>query len=167
MKFNLPFNQGNRKTQLLVALVILLLLAAFATAARSAESVASFGYGSTIIRGQSEMMNLDITFPEAGPKDADFAVGAILIGKSEFYSRPQPSQFAWYAEVKDGYRKCDVGVGVAYLQNVDNYNGSHANFTLSASCRYRNLRATLRHFSNAGTVMPNVGRDMVYLSYVF
>lgn len=167
MSFKLPFNQGNRKTQLLVSLVILLLLAAFATAARAGESYASFGVGTTIVRGQAEMLSLDITFPNAGPKDADFRTGVVLAGASEFRRNPQPSQAAFFVEVVDGFKKCDVGVGLAYLQNVDEYNGSNANFTLSLACRYKALRATLRHFSNAGTKMPNRGRDMFYVSYAF
>lgn len=163
----LPFNQGNRKTQLLVSLIILLMLAALATAARAGESYASFGVGTSIVRGQAEMLSLDLTFPQAGPKDADFRTGIVLIGASEFRKNPEPSQAAGYVELVDGFKKCDVGVGVAYLQNTDEYNGSNANFTLSLACRYKALRATLRHFSNAGTKMPNRGRDMLYLSYVF
>lgn len=163
----LPFNQGNRKTQLLVSLIILLMLAALATAARAGESYASFGVGTSIVRGQAEMLSLDLTFPQAGPKDADFRTGIVLIGASEFRKNPEPSQAAGYVELVDGFKKCDVGVGVAYLQNTDEYNGSNANFTLSLACRYKALRATLRHFSNAGTKMPNRGRDMLYISYAF
>lgn len=163
----LPFNQGNRKTQLLVSLIILLMLAALATAARAGESYAGFGVGTSIVRGQAEMLSLDLTFPQAGPKDADFRTGIVLIGASEFRRNMQPSQAAGFVELVDGFKKCDVGVGVAYLQNTDEYNGSNANFTLSLACRYKALRATLRHFSNAGTKMPNRGRDMLYLSYVF
>ena len=167
MKFNLPFNQGNRKTQIGVAVFILILLLAFASTARSAESYVSFGLGTTIVRGQAEMLALDITFPQAGPRDADYRIGVMIGGASEFRKNEQPNQAAFFAEVVDGYKKCDVGVGVAYLQNVDEYNGSHPNFTLSASCRFGKWRGTIRHFSNAGTKMPNRGRDMFYISRAF
>lgn len=166
MKFKLPFNQGNRKTQILVVIVLALLLGAFATTARSAESYASFGAGSTVVRGEAPMIDLTITYPEAGPKDADYAIGVNFIGGSDFRGT-QPNQFAWRAEVLDGYGPCDVGLGVAYLQNVDTYNGSHTNFTLSLGCRLGNWKATIRHFSNGGTVAPNKGRDMLYVSYIF
>lgn len=161
----LPFNQGNRKTQIGVLAVLILLIAAFCTDAR-AESYASFGAGSTIVRGEAPMVDLTITYPEAGPKDADYAIGVEFIGGSEF-NGTQPNQFAWRAEVLDGFGKFDVGLGVAYLQNIDTYNGSKTNFTLSLHYRFKNIRASLRHYSNGGTVKPNKGRDMFYISYVF
>lgn len=165
MKLNLPFNQGNRKTQLGVLAVLILLLTAFCTTAR-AEPYASFGVGSTIVRGEAPMVDLTITYPEAGPKDADYAIGVSFIGGSEF-NGTQPNQFAWRAEVLDGFGRFDVGLGVAYLQNIDTYNGSKTNFTLSLGYRAEKWKVTLRHYSNGGTVKPNKGRDMLYFSYVF
>lgn len=165
MKINLPFNQGNRKTQMGVLAVLILLLAAFCTNAR-AESYASFGVGSTLVRGEAPMIDLTITYPEAGPKDADYAIGVSFIGGSEF-NGTQPNQFAWRAEVLDGLGKFDVGLGIAYLQNVDTFNGSNTNFTLSLHYRFQHWKVSVRHYSNGGTIKPNKGRDMLYFSRVF
>lgn len=165
MKWSLPFNQGNRKTQIGVVAVLALLLLAFCTTAR-AEPYASFGVGSTVVRGEAPMVDLTITYPEAGPKDADYAIGVSFIGGSEFNGN-QPNQFAWRAEVLDGFGKFDVGLGVAYLQNTDAFNGSHTNFTLSLHYRWEKWKVSIRHYSNGGTIKPNKGRDMLYFSRVF
>ena len=58
------------------------------------------------------MVDLTIAYPEAGPKDADYAIGVSFIGGSEFNGN-QPNQFAWRAEVLDGFGKFDGGLGLA------------------------------------------------------
>ena len=63
MKWSLPFNQGNRKTQIGVVAVLALLLLAFCTTAR-AEPYASFGVGSTVVRGEAPMVDLTIAYPD-------------------------------------------------------------------------------------------------------
>lgn len=165
----IPFNQGKPKTQLGVLAIIIAILVGFCTQARSAESQVAFGLGSTVVRGQTAVINLALRFPDAGPKDADYEVGTVFIGQSTAQNgETQRNNFAWYGAIIDGVGRFDFGIGPAYLQNVDNYNGSHLNYTLLVGYRPRwrwcepcDIR--VQHFSNGGTQSPNKGRDQVYL----
>lgn len=59
-----------------------------------------------------------------------------------------------------------AGLGMAYLQNTDALNGSHANFSLMLFYRpLRRVALDLIHLSNASTVEPNYGRNAVGVSF--
>jgi hypothetical protein len=68
-----------------------------------------------------------------------------------------------------GFGPLEIGLGVAFLQNTDVYNGSHGNFALQIAYRFKRWPVTLtvRHWSNAGTVQPNLGRDFALVSWRF
>jgi hypothetical protein len=165
----LPFNQGNTKVQLGVAVVIALILIASCTVARAGDGYVAFGAGTTTIRGPAPVIDLSISYPNSGPGDAGYEIGATFIGISTLNGEDQAQNYALRAALVDGFGHFDVGIGVAYLQNVDTYNGSHSNFTLLFGYRFQALPLTLRveHFSNGGTQSPNKGRDMVWLAYRF
>lgn len=165
----IPFNPGNRKTQALVAIFLLLFIAALATRCHAAEPYAQFGVGSTIIRGPASALDLSVVYPEAGPEDSDYALGITFVGASLYGTARQPGQFMIHGDMIDGFGPLDLGLGIAWLQNTDAYDGSHMNFSLSAAYRFHALPLTLvyRHFSNAGTAAPNVGRDSVFLAWRF
>jgi hypothetical protein len=163
LNYIIPFNQGNTKTQTGVAVVLLLLIAAFATqCAKAEESYVQMGLGSTVVRGTAPVIDLALVYPDAGPKDARIEVGATFIGGSTHQYQFQRNNFAIRAAVIDALGRLDVGIGVAYLQNTDTYNGSHLNFNLLLGYRGDNWGIRWSHFSNGGTVSPNKGRDMVY-----
>lgn len=156
-----------RKAQLAILVFVLLLLGTFATQCR-AEPVLQFEGGSTIVRGYTPAVGLTLIWPEAGPLDADFQCGIQLVGTSTFRDEHQSNQAAVQCLIVDGYKKLDLGIGVVALQNTDDYNGSHANFSLMAGYRLTDKFGVLyRHWSNAGSVDPNLGRDMVLLTYRF
>jgi hypothetical protein len=164
-----PTNSGNRKVQMGVALLVLLLVAALATQCAAAEPVAQFSAGRAIVRGETQAIDLSITYPQAGPGDSSYSFGVTFIGESVFRTHPQRQQFAWRAELVDGFGRFDVGLGIAYLQNDDVYNSCHANFTLSLAYRFRRLpiAAGVRHFSNGGTCSVNIGRDVAFIGWRF
>jgi hypothetical protein len=164
-----PTNGGNTKTQVLVAVLVLLLVAGLATLARSAEPVAQFSAGRAVMRGETTAMDISVTYPQAGPGDSSYSFGVTFIGGSVHYGRAQRQQFAWRGELIDGFGRFDVGLGIAYVQNDDIYNSCHANFTLSLGYRFRGLPVTVgvRHFSNGGTCSPNVGRDLLLVGWRF
>lgn len=156
-----------RASQIGILVFVLVLLGAFATQCR-AESVMQFEGGSTVVRGYTPVIGLTIIWPEAGPLDADFQCGIQLVGTSTFRDKDQSNQAAVQCLVVDGYKKLDLGIGVVALQNTDDYNGSHANFSLMAGYRFTDkFGIRYRHWSNAGSVDPNLGRDMVLLTYKF
>jgi hypothetical protein len=162
----LPWNPTDRKTSLIVGAIVLLLIAGLATKCR-AESFATFSLGAAPLRGQTSAADLSITYPQAGPGDSSYAVGVTFIGPSTLYGQYQKPNFAWRAELIDGFGKFDVGLGVAYMQNEDIYNSGHAQFTLALSYRFKYVTVGIRHFSNGGTRTPNKGRDLAFIGWRF
>ncbi len=169
MKLSLPFNPGSWKTQLGVGLVLILLFSALATKCRAAEpAYMQGGVGSAVVRGPAPVIDVTIVYPNR-VKDASYELGATLIGESSFRDANQRNNFALHASIVDGLGRFDVGLGAAYLQNTDEYNGSHLNFHLLLQYRFRRWPVVARwqHFSNAGTQSPNRGRDMALLYRLF
>lgn len=165
---NLPFNPG-KKVGYAVAAVILLLLTAFATrCAQGADNYMQFGAGSAIVRGATPSISITAVFPDK-IRDTDIEVGATFLGESSFREQVQRNNFAWRATLVDGFGHFQVGLGAAYLQNTDEYNGSQLNFHLMLGYRFEKIPLSVRveHFSNGGTRMPNRGRDMLLVYYRF
>ena len=163
----IPFNPGNRKTQIGVALLVLAFVIALASFAR-ADSYVQFGAGSTILRGESSALDLAIVNPN-GPGDSSLLFGATLIGESTLYGLDMPPQIAWRAQIIEGFGRFDVGLGVAWIRNTDIYNCAGPSFALSLGYRFKSLpiTASALHFSNAGSCRPNKGRDMVTVAWRF
>lgn len=170
MKLNLPFNPGNWKVQIGVGLVLVLLFTAFATNCRADETspYVQLGMGSAIVRGPAPVLDLTVVYPHR-VKDASYEFGTTLIAESSFREVQQRNNFAFHASIVDGFGRFDVGLGAAYLQNTDEYNGSNLNFHLILQYQVKTIPVTLRwqHFSNAGTRLPNRGRDMLIAYWRF
>lgn len=150
------------KAQIGIFIALSLLILAFATQCRSADL--SFELGSTVVRGPAPVIGFALTFPGAGPKDADYLCTVHLIGSAGANS----NQAAYQCMLVDGFKKFDVGFGLAYLHHTDEYNGSCLNFGLMLGLRMTDhLVARYRHISNAGMQAPNLGRDYVLVSYRF
>lgn len=148
------------KMKLMIGAFVLLLLIALATRCHAQGIAASAG--TTIVRGESPVLTLAYEAPLVN--DTRWWVGATLIGESTLNDQFQRNQFAWHAGVVDGFGKFDIGLGVAYLQNTDTYNGSHTNFALRIGYRFtKRVGLEVLHFSNAGTRSPNKGRDLLML----
>lgn len=162
----LPFNQKSTKTQIGVLVLIVLFLTALVTKCARAgegEPYTQIGGGMTVVRGAAPVIDISFVYPEAGPGDSVLEVGATFIGGSTFEGTYQQNNFAWRAAIVDGIGPIEVGLGAAFLQNVDTYNGSHTNFVLILGYKFKRWPVTLRldqHFSNGGTQSPNKGRDM-------
>lgn len=158
--------QNPSYVQVYLGIFILILLGSFATKCR-AESVMQFEMGTTVSRGMTPALGLSVVWLDAAPGDADFQCGIELVGTSE-NRVSNPNQAAFQCLVVDGYHRFDIGIGVVVLQNIDEYNGSHANFSLLFGYRFtEDIGLYYRHWSNAGTIKPNTGRDMLLVIYRF
>ena len=76
----LPFNQGNTKTQIGVAVVLVLLIVGFATKCAAGDGYTQIGGGSTIVRGTAPAIDLSFV----GMHQTSFFGGNKLCG---FYAR--------------------------------------------------------------------------------
>lgn len=151
-------------TQYAILVFITLLLLAFATNCRAAEL--EFGAGKTYIRGDTEVIDLSLTLPLEG-LEAAWQTSLTLVGSSRYDGLDQPNNFAVQSLLVDGFGNFDVGFGVGFLQNSDRYNGSSMNFVLQLGLDLGRVKVTARHWSNAGTRKPNLGRDFLLISYSF
>lgn len=158
-----------RASQIASLLFVALLVAAWATKCHAGETGLQFGMGTTIARGMTPVFDVAVVTDRAAPLDAHWQFGLTLIGTSSYSDQDQPNQAALSALLVDGFGPLEIGLGVAFLQNTDVYNGSHGNFALQIAYRFRRwpVTVTVRHWSNAGTVQPNLGRDFALLSWRF
>lgn len=148
---------------------LLLAIAASAMTCHGAETQAQFGMGSAYANGAAPALDLAVTTDRGAPGDARWQYGLTLVGPSTYMDRKQGNQAALSVMLVDSVGRVDVGLGVAYMRNVDIYNGSHANFSLLLAYRFQRWPLTigLRHWSNAGMKYPNVGRNLAVLSWRF
>lgn len=150
-----------------IVLFLPLLLATFAATCRSAEL--AFEVGRTVIHGEASSVAISTSFGHQrnvgrDHQDFNFECGLFLNGSNE----PNPNNLGGKCIVVDEFKRFDIGLGLAYLQNTDQWNGSHLNFSLLARWWIKNRWALVwDHVSNAGTVYPNIGRDAVRLRYTF
>lgn len=157
---------------IVITLFLLAILISFATTCRS--EALSFEAGRAFIHGETPVMALavkftgpshaDAGFVESHLLDTDYEFGLVLVGENG----PNPNQIGAQAQIVDGFGKLDLGLGGVYLQNTDQWNGSHLNFSLMARYRFTDhWSLNYRHWSNAGTKAPNIGRDMLLVGWRF
>ena len=153
---------GNNKPATVLILVFILILCALSwRCSQAAEIVvrggASFGGGET-----APVLGLDLRIPQGNA--VDLYAGTMLWGDNQVTG----TNWDWHA----GFRTCRgpfcASLGAAYVQVVDHLNGSHTNFALGLSYalghgRFQSI--DLFHLSNAGTVMPNIGRNAVVTDF--
>lgn len=135
--------------------------------------------GSTVVRGPTGVLGMNLRFPGIVAHYADLSVGFDIIGQSNWCSGgtgPQcfnNNQAVIHAQIvaplRWGY---ELGIGVAHLQHSDNYNSGSIDFSLSLqhqlwARKFPNVYWRYQHFSCAGTCSPNEGRDMLLLGYRF
>lgn len=123
--------------------------------------------GATVIRGQTEV--LDVTFTEPAPQlgGAYWQQSLTVIGTSTYNGRLVPNNFAARGLFVDGFGHLDIGVGLSWMQNPAPFNGGPVNFALQLAYRFPYVTATYAHMSNAGSKLPNLGRDILMLGWRF
>lgn len=167
MLFNL-----NRKTTIgvliLVGLIVLGLAIPQCHAAPLDAPYVQFSAGSAVVRGQAPVLDLTFTEPAAQLRHAYWQESLTIIGTSKFRGQDAPNNFVARGLFVDGFGKFDVGLGLSWMQNPAPYNGSAVNFNLQLAYRLAfGGTLTYTHLSNAGSKLPNLGRDIVLLGWRF
>lgn len=167
MLFNL-----NKKTTIAVLAVLALFVAGFiwnkAHAAPLDAPYVQFGGGTTVIRGPAPVVDLTFTEPAPQLRGAYWQESLTIIGTSTYHGQSAPNNFAVRGLFVDGFGRFDVGIGVSWMQNPAPYNGSPVNFNLQLAYRLGfGATLTYTHLSNAGSRLPNLGRDLVIVGWRF
>jgi hypothetical protein len=162
-----------KKTIWAVSIFIILLVTALATRCHAAEAYTTFRVGSTALRGPTAALELSLATPvpysEGNPllADAHLEYGLLLIGSSTYQAVEQPNQLAVSVRYVDGFGPVDLGLGLTGIQHPDAYNSGHLNCVLLLGYHYKQFSVRYQHISNAGTHMPNLGRDMLLVGWSF
>jgi hypothetical protein len=124
--------------------------------------------GTTFIRGPASVLDLTFTEPASQLKGAYWQESLTIIGTSTFNGQSVPNNFAARGLFVDGFGRFDVGLGLSWMQNPAPYNGSPVNFNLQLAYRLGfGATLTYTHLSNAGSRLPNLGRDILILGWRF
>lgn len=168
MLFNL-----NKKTAIAVLGLVALLALGFGIpqchAAPLDAPYVQLSGGEAVIRGQAPVLDLTFTEPAPQLRNAFWQESLTVIGTSTYAGHPVPNNFALRGLFVDGFGRFDVGLGVSWMQNYLPYNGSPVNFNLQLDYRFKLLPITITytHMSNAGSRLPNLGRDIVLAGWRF
>ena len=170
MLFNL-----NKPTLIAVILVVVLLTLGFLLpqchAAESAPLDAPYvqlSGGYTVVRGPAPVLDLTFTEPAPQLRHAYWQESLTVIGTSTFNGQAVPNNFAARALFVDGFGHLDIGLGLSWMQNPAPYNGSPVNFALQLAYRFGwGATLTYAHMSNAGSKLPNLGRDLLLVGWRF
>lgn len=160
MSFKIVGNGKAATIGILLFIVILIVLCSRCSKAHAAEvdlnTGASFGNV-----GVGPVLGLDIRFPQSD--SLDLFAGTTLWGQTPKVT----TDWDWHA----GFRSCRwsicASIGAVYLQKTDIIDGSHTNFYLGLSYVFGGRLASVGviHASNAGTIMPNIGRQAAVASW--
>ena len=125
--------------------------------------------GSTIVRGVAPVIDFTLTEPAPQLTGAFFQESLTVIGSSRFDGHNVPNNYLIRALFVDGFGHFDTGLGLCYVDNPSPYNGQSLNFNLQLDYRFTTWPITLTytHCSDAGTRLPNLGRDLVMVGWRF
>lgn len=149
---------GNNLRATILIGVFLLLLVFFAARCSAAVEADLSGGASFGCLKYAPVMGLDIRAPFA--PGFGWNAGVALWGNDG----TTRNNFDWHGRVEFSRGAFGAGLGVAYLQNIDQVNGSHGEFSLELFWRPWRVGAELIHISDAGTTATNCGRNAGMLS---
>lgn len=154
---------NNFKVRPLIFAVMILFIctATYCGIARSADL--HLEAGASVLHGYGPYLGLSYRFGES--KSLHMETDFQFWGKtSQYEGHNIPNNWCPAALIDVQKGRFSMGMGVAYLQLTDPLDGSHLNIALKLgwdiNSRYG---VVVRHISNAGTVAPNVGRNVLAL----
>ena len=157
---------GNGKAATIgIFLFIVVLALLFWRPAHSAEldlqGGTSFG-----AEGYGPVLGLRFEAPINPNNALNFEAGTDLWGSTAYHGFTVPNNWDWHAGIQGCRWRLCAEIGPAYVQRVDAINGAHTNFYLGFTFKLTDrCRIILGHISDAGTSNPNVGRQMLSISY--
>ena len=154
-----------RGTVIAILVFVVALLVLFAVRAR-AEQTLAVEAGAAVLRGQTPAIGLTVGCPQCGPVGTSYEFGFDLVGDSHDYGE-SPNAIGPRVMLVDGWKQAELGLGFQWW-NVET--GYTCQFTFALLARWRftdRLAAQWRHSSSAGSCRPNVGRDLLTVSYGF
>lgn len=156
---------NSRQMVVLIVLFVALLIWLFAKPAR-ADQALYLEAGSAMLRGETPTLGFNVKCALCGPVDTDYEYGFELIGESSHH-RDNPNVIQLHAQIVDGWKRAELGLGFYYLSNSQEY-VCQFGFHLLARWRFsERISAQWRHSSSAGSCKPNAGRDLAVLSWRF
>ncbi len=156
----------NRKSSRYAIVVFVVALAVLFAIKARAEQTLELEAGAAILRGETPTLGFNIACKECGPVRTDFEYGFELIGSSEHY-RDNPNVIQLHAQLVDGWKRAEIGLGFYYLSNSQEY---VCQFGFHLMARYRfseRIALQLRHSSSAGSCTPNAGRNLATIAVRF
>lgn len=165
--FNLNFKTMIAVLAVVALLTLGLLLPTCHAAVLDAPYVQLSG-GAAVVRGQTPVLDLTFTQPAPQLRKAYWQESLTVIGTSTFRGQDAPNNFVLRGLFIDGLGHFDVGLGLSWMQNPAPYNGSAVNFNLQLAYRLGfGATLTYTHLSNAGSRLPNYGRDILLVGWRF
>ena len=166
------------KPWMIVALFLVILMLGFCHEAKAEVTVEA---GAGLLSGQFSGGEVAvITERWGGPYGSRYAVGMGWINEQHVVDRARdryevPANLFVMAQRRVSFdlKGCEhdcisLGLGVAYFNNTSRWNGTKFNAALSVEFRPTDRWSlNLRHFSNGGSGMPNMGQDMITIGYTF
>ena len=148
---------GNGRSATVLILIFITILCFLSYRCSAADHEVDLFVGSSFATAKAApVIGLNVEFPQT--KNTSFYAGTYLWGSTSKAN----TNWDWHV----GYRTCRnrfcANIGATYVQTIDDLNGSHANFNLGLSYLIdwkRISRFDFFHISNAGTTIPNLGRN--------
>lgn len=156
----------NKKAVIYGIIVFLSLLILLFSIRARAEQELYIEAGAAVLRGETPTLGFTIACKECGPVNTDYEFGFELMGASEYY-RDNPNVIQLHAQIVDGWKKFEMGLGFYYLNQPIEYTCEFG-FHLMARYKFNDRFAVQwRHSSSAGSCVPNAGRDLFTIGYRF
>lgn len=91
-----------------------------------------------------------------------------IVDRSNRTFATRPNLYVDIVRTVDIYGKWRGGVGIAFFNNTNRALGCNANATLMIGYEFSDrVGVFLRHYSNAGSCVPNMGQDLLTAQYRF
>jgi hypothetical protein len=155
---------GNGKAATIGIFAFIILLAFFFYHSAHAAEVDIQGGSSFGAEGYGPVLGLNFDAPiQPG---LNFFAGTDLWGSTTYNGQTVPNNWDWHAGLEGCKWKMCVGIGPTFVQRVDAINGAHTDYYLGIVYHITDrLSVNLGHISDAGTTVPNVGRQALSIRY--